>query len=226
VYTFLVKGKVARVATVIVLLASLAINFLFFQKIQTLEEPYKVIEVLDGDTFVLSSNQSVRLGNFEAPELEYCGGKEAKERLSELILGQTVRLDIFTFDRFRRPVALVYLSNKLVNQTLMQEGLGRYEGTPSKERAMMKEAYDRAKEYKLGIFANCVSDQPDKSNCLIKGNIDRHYKIKTYHFPSCSEYNSVIVEKDLGENWFCSELAAEKAGYTKAKNCFGRKYTL
>jgi len=221
-----VRGKIVGIVAAIVFLTSLVANVLFFQKIQILEEPFKVTKVIDGDTFVLATNQSVRLGNFEAPELKYCGGKEAKARLVQLIFGQTVRLDIFTFDRFRRPVALVYVNNNLVNQTLMQEGLGRYEGTPSLERATIKQAYDRAKEYKLGIFASCVSIKPERANCLIKGNIDRHYKVKTYHFPTCSEYNSVIVEKDLGESWFCTEKAAQKAGFQKAKNCFGRSYPL
>jgi len=121
---------------------------------------------------------------------------------------------------------LVYVENKLVNEILMKEGLGRYEGTPSKDRAAIKKAFDHAKEFKLGIFATCVSIKPDNAKCLIKGNIDRHYKVKTYHFPTCSEYNSVIVEKDLGESWFCTEKAAQKAGFQKAKNCFGRSYPL
>jgi hypothetical protein len=29
----------------------------------------------------------------------------------------------------------------------------------------------------------------------------------------------VIVEKDLGEDWFCTEKEAIKAGFTKASNC-------
>lgn len=37
--------------------------------------------------------------------------------------------------------------------------------------------------------------------------------------PHCSEYNRTVIELHLGEEWFCSEKEASKAGYTKSKNC-------
>ena len=53
----------------------------------------------------------------------------------------------------------------------------------------------------------------------IKGNIGKHDRFKYYHLPECAEYNRTIVELHLGEEWFCNESEAQKAGYTKSKNC-------
>ena len=51
------------------------------QEIQKLTAQNKVIEVIDGDSLTLASKQRVRLANLDAPELEFCGGIEAKNKL-------------------------------------------------------------------------------------------------------------------------------------------------
>ncbi|MFH0762508.1 MAG: hypothetical protein V1925_01290, partial [Candidatus Omnitrophota bacterium] len=55
--------------------------------------------------------------------------------------------------------------------------------------------------------------------CVIKGNYDKNSSLSNYYFPGCPQYEFTIVEKDLGENWFCTEKEAQAAGFTKAKNC-------
>ena len=47
-----------------------------------------VTEVIDGDTFVIINRQNIRLHGVDAPELQYCFGKEAKDALSKKILGK------------------------------------------------------------------------------------------------------------------------------------------
>ena len=217
--------KIAPFLGALVLVPSLLFNFYLYQKNQKLESVYLVEKVIDGDSLVLKNDQSIRLGNLYAPELEFCGGKQAKEKLEELVLGKIVRLEVFSHDQFNRPLALVYINNTLVNEVLLKEGWGRYDGTPSPQRDLLKKAYDDALENKKGIFGSlCVQEKPEKENCLIKGNINRNSNEKTYHFPGCSEYERSMVEKDLGESWFCSEKEAQKAGFAKATNCFGRDY--
>lgn len=217
--------KILGVIGGLILIPSLIFNLYLYQKNQKLESVYLVEKVIDGDSFILKNDQSIRLGNLNAPELEFCGGPQAKERLEELILGKIVGLDVFSHDQFNRPLALVYIKNTLVNEVLLKEGWGRYEGSPSPQRELLKKAYDEALENKKGIFNSlCLSEKPEKENCLIKGNIDRNSNQKTYHFPGCSEYERTMVEKDLGEAWFCTEKEAQKAGFEKAQNCFGKKY--
>lgn len=217
--------KILGVIGGLVLIPSLIFNIYLYQKNQKLESVYLVEEVIDGDSFILKNDQSIRLGNLDAPEIEFCGGEQAKQRLEELILGKIVRLDVFAHDGFNRPLALVYIKNTFVNEVLLKEGLVRYESDSSSKREILKQAHDDAFENKKGIFsALCLSEEPEDPDCLIKGNISRNDGKKSYHFPGCRGYESTLVEKDLGEAWFCSEKEAQEAGYKKLSNCFGKKY--
>jgi endonuclease YncB( thermonuclease family) len=211
----------------LLLIPSLIFNIYLYQKNQKLESVYLVEEVIDGDSFIMKNNQSVRLGNLDAPEDEFCGAEQAKQRLEELILGKIVRLDVSGHDRFNRPIALVYVGNLLVNEVLLKEGLVRYEGTDNSQGGVLRKAYDDALKNKRGIFSPlCLLEEPENPDCLIKGNISRNDGRKIYHFPGCGEYEITLVEKDLGEGWFCSEKEAQEAGYEKSVNCFGKKYKI
>jgi len=217
--------KILGIFGLLLLAPSVILNIFLFKKNQALQEGNFVTEVIDGDSFTLKSGQRIRLSNLYAPELENCGGKEAKTRLESLILNKIVNVEIFSHDQYNRPLALVYVGNTLVNEVLLKEGWARYDGTPNPKRDILKKAYDSAYANKKGIFSSlCISEKPEKPNCLIKGNIQRDNNAKTYHFPGCSEYDRVLVEKDLGEKWFCSENEALKEGFSKAPNCFGKKY--
>jgi endonuclease YncB( thermonuclease family) len=217
--------KILAIAGALGVLGSVILNIYLFQKNEKLKEKNLVQIVADGDTLILKSGVTVRLVNIEAPELEFCGGPEAKKRLEELVLGKVVELETVSADMYHRPVVLVTVGNKFVNEMMLKEGLARYDGSPSPKREVLKKAYDFAFEKKIGIFSSmCRQEEPEDPKCLIKGNIRRENNKKYYFFPGCSEYERTIVEKDIGESWFCSEKEAGKAGFSKAANCFGKKY--
>lgn len=221
------KNKLLIIPAVAIVIASLLSNFVLYQKLKKAEEFFIVNKVFDGDSFSLEQGMGIRLSNLYAPEFDLCGGQEAKQRLEELILNKKVRLDIISFDQYKRPIALVYVDKLLVNEVILKEGWARYDGSPSPERERLKKAYDYAFENKKGIFSSlCRSEKPDNPKCIIKGNIGRADGSKTYHFPGCSEYNATIIEKDLGEQWFCSEQEARQSGYKKAQNCYGKIFKL
>jgi len=217
--------KILAIAGALGVLGSVILNIYLFQKNEKLKEKNLVQIVADGDTLILKSGVTVRLVNIEAPELEFCGGPEAKKRLEELVLGKVVELETVSADMYHRPVVLVTVGNKFVNEMMLKEGLARYDGSPSPKREVLKKAYDFAFEKKIGIFSSmCRQEEPEDPKCLIKGNIRIENNKKYYFFPGCSEYERTIVEKDIGESWFCSEKEAGKAGFSKAANCFGKKY--
>jgi len=58
---------------------SLILNIFLSQKIKKTDWGIKVLEVLDGDTILLDGKVRLRLRHIDAPELEFCGGKEAKK---------------------------------------------------------------------------------------------------------------------------------------------------
>lgn len=178
-----------------------------------------VIEVIDGDTFVTNNGQRVRLLSVDAAEMGRCMSKEAKVYLEKTIEGKQVVLDDVRADKYGRLLALVYLKDDLVNEEMLVNGLARFDGTKSQERDVLKEAYDKARQDKIGLFDKCYQEDPEDEKCSIKGNIDKTTGRKMYHFPGCREYVTTVVELDLGEHWFCSEKEAVEAGYVKSKNC-------
>src|SRR3990167_5282401 len=84
---------------------SLAVNFFLVKERKNYNQ---VTEVVDGDTFQLRSGKRVRLMGIDAPEFDRCGGSQAKERLTELIMGKNVILKEETEEAFGRSLSLVY----------------------------------------------------------------------------------------------------------------------
>jgi len=186
----------------------------------------RVTEVVDGDTFKLANGQKVRMVGIDAPEMDKCGGMEAKKELEKNILYKKVELTDLKVDQYGRILALVYSQKKLVNQVMLKSGWARWDGTRNSLGKTFSDADKEARENKSGVFGKCR--ELEKKECLIKGNIEkRSGEIeggrKWYFFKGCSEYGAVVVEKELGEEWFCSEAEAVRAGYVKATNCFGKK---
>jgi len=191
------------------------------------EKGLKVIEVTDGDTFIIEGGVRVRLADVNVPEEEFCLGQEAKKRLEELVLNKRVQLPFTRPDKFGRLIALVYQGDVWVNQVMLAEGLGRYDSTQTikeKDQQLLAAAHQAEKE-KRGVYSSrCTQKEPPDPKCPIKGNIDKKRGRKIYHFPGCAGYNVVIVELDRGEQWFCSEKEAQAAGFVKSEQCYGKKW--
>jgi len=212
----------------ILLTTSLLINallgFLYFRPRPLPQNLYEVDRVIDGDTFVLTNNQQIRLMSVNAPEVGLCGSVEATDKLKSLIDGKKVRLEGDLNDHFGRFLALVYVDDQLVNKEMILSGWARFTSTSSSQSENLKAAFQSAKTEKVGVFSNqCLQvTNPQNPKCNIKGNV-REGK-KTYFFPGCGNYSNVSLELDQGDQWFCSESAALLAGFTKSANCYDKVY--
>lgn len=108
-------------------------EFLSDQQVESAtEDVVRVQRVVDGDTFVLDTGESVRLIGIDAPEKRSDAGKEcfadaATTALSQKIAGKTVRLetDKTNTDRYGRLLRYVYLEDEFVNAWLVREGFAR-----------------------------------------------------------------------------------------------------
>ena len=183
--------------------------------------PYRVVEVVDGDTFFIANRQPIRLYGLDAPELINCYGQEAKVELSKLILNKNVELrEILAEGGTSRILAMVYLNGNLLNEHLIKNGFARYRGQGNTVTKTLKDAGVSARQNHLGIFnSECYQTEPPDLKCRIKANIDHIKKTKSYYPPECKIYNSVEVEKYLGDSWFCNEKEAKAAGYALASTC-------
>jgi endonuclease YncB( thermonuclease family) len=217
------KNKILpRLAAIFSLLfiPSLILNGIFLYRELTIKKDQGVgmISVYDGDTLILDNKERLRLRQLDAPELELCGGQEAKKKLEELVSEKRVRITEQIPDQQGRGMALVYVGNTLVNKELLAGGFARYHSDKTSETDSLKTAANEAKGNNLGIYGTCQSMTNSKNpNCTIKGNIDRTRK--TYHMPGCTQYPFAVVEEDVGEQWFCTEKEARDAGYVKSERC-------
>jgi len=226
-----VKIKLRKSLLHLLFIISLLLNFYFFNQVKSYKESegkYRVREVLDGDSFIIDLDQTVRLANVNAPDLEFCYGKEAKENLEKLILGKYVRIERSGRDNFGRILGIVWMDKEFVNGLVVKNGWARYEsggseeGKYREEKEIIKKLAEEAQQKGIGLWSPLCyqKENLEDPKCVIKGNIGKSYKEKTYHLPGCSEYERTVVEKDLGEQWFCTEQEAIKAGYRKSEHCF------
>lgn len=206
----------------IFLIPSIVLNFYLYKQSQIWRDDIKVEGVIDGDTLVLDGKVRLRLRHADAPELEYCGGEEAKELLTSLVEGKRVKVRERILDQRGRPLALIYVGDVLVNEKMLESGWARYHHDKSDMEELLKEKGRKAKEADKGLYGKCWETEVSSENpkCLIKGNIDSsNSSIKRYYLPNCAHYKFTIIEKDIGEQWFCTEKQAQEAGYVKAKSC-------
>ncbi|KKU27671.1 MAG: Micrococcal nuclease-like protein nuclease [Candidatus Amesbacteria bacterium GW2011_GWA2_47_11b] len=185
---------------------------------------YEVAKVVDGDTFDTSEKQIVRLASVLAPEWNQCAGNDAKSLLEKLVFGKKVYMKVIFRDNFRRLISVVYTKEGSVNLKMIASGMAYFGG--GYDYGGMREATREAKAKKLGIYSpECVQDSnPKQPKCVIKGNVKLDSPVNLYRFPGCGQYNNTQVELSKGDQWFCTEAEAQKAGFTKGSDCFDKTW--
>ncbi len=89
-----------------------------------------VLEVIDGDTFIVMINNEktkIRLLCIDAPEIDKINGYESKKYLENLILGKIVRLerDFSDKDEYNRLLRYVYIGDIFVNKDLFENNYAK-----------------------------------------------------------------------------------------------------
>ncbi len=186
-----------------------------------LKTTYQVLRVIDGDTFETIEHQKIRLSGVDTPELELCGGNEAKIALEKLILGKRLYIKVLFNDKYRRLVSRVYLDNQDIGLTMLASGNAFISRVDPGDRDEYTLSSKKARDKKLGIFGMpCTQETNIKfPKCVIKANISSSYGDRLYRYPGCKEYNNTMVQLYLGENWFCTQEEAETAGFTRGPDC-------
>ena len=86
----------------------------------------QVTRVIDGDTLELTVEGdrvvSIRLAQIDAPERSQPYGSEATAALSALTLGNRVRVDVVTLDRYGRTIGEIYREELHVNSEMVRQG--------------------------------------------------------------------------------------------------------
>lgn len=118
--------------------------------------PSRTVErVIDGDTIEMTDGERVRLIGIDTPELGDCGAEAAKERLTQLVLGEYVDLvnptSVQDADRFDRLLRYVDVAGSDAGLSLLGDGLAvaRYDSQDGYDAHPRQNAYrnlDRATE--------------------------------------------------------------------------------
>ena len=178
-----------------------------------------VSNVIDGDTFVCSNGDTIRLVNIDAPEYpKQCFSLHSKNYLTKLVNGKKVGLQEVGDDHFGRKVAFVFLDNININNILVKDGYARFVSkSDSPYNVELRKSEMEAKKLKKGIWSSrCQTHDP---NCVIKGNVRRDRGTRFYHLPNCYNYKKIVVNEKEGDRWFCNEEEAVKAGFKKSSDC-------
>ena len=202
-----------------------------------------VIRVVDGDTIEVESEgrtAKLRYIGIDTPETVDprrpvgCFGKEASERNRQLVEGQTIGLekDVSDADEFGRLLRYVWLGDRMVNATLVEEGFALAATYPPDVRyaETFASLQVQAREAGRGLWGSaCASGSatppPAGAGCeysptgepVIKGNISLRTGEKIYHVPGGYYYDDTVIDEPSGERWFCTEAEAVAAGWRKSK---------
>ena len=179
---------------------------------------YQVARVIDGDTFETTEKQLIRLTAIKAPENGLCGSTEAKKALEKLVLKKPIYLKVVYRDSYDRLISIVYNDKELVNAAMLKGGFAYYEGNPAGFNDELSKASAEAITSGRGIHGSPCTQEVNvqQPSCSIKGNIGKEH---VYYTDGCYQYKNAVVELYKGDQWFCTEAEAQKAGFRKAKQC-------
>jgi len=156
------------VAAVLVLLAASVAGRWLGEQQRALDAPYRVVDVLDGDTIVVErggKQDTIRLLGVDTPETHHptkpvqCFGPEASAYTTRRLLGKSVRLerDVETRDVYGRRLAYVYVDGERYDDELLRLGYARLlviEPNHLHARTMLDEELD-AKRRGAGLWSAC-----------------------------------------------------------------------
>lgn len=131
---------------------SIGLSLLLLPAIATAQLRGRVVQVHDGDTFVLLDDCTrlvhIRLAAIDCPELKQPYGATARRRVQHLCYGKELRIDSTGTDRYGRVLGMAILpGGDTLNHLLLAEGLAwqytRYDKHP--HRAHLQQTAAAAK---------------------------------------------------------------------------------
>lgn len=118
----------------------------------------------DGDTatVLVDGNRQVkvRFHGIDAPESSQDFGQRAKQKLSDLIYGKEVKVDILETDKYGRSVGKVYVGHTYTNYEMVKSGLAWHYKQYAKNDAELAFAESQAKSGKIGLWSHANPTPP------------------------------------------------------------------
>lgn len=126
----------------------------------------QVMRVTDGDTLTVrmenGREEKVQLLGIDAPEMDQEYGREARQKLSQLVQGKHVDVVYPGREGLGRINGKVYFRDQYINLILVQEGCAWHSEKYGPNEADLREAHQQAKEAKKGLWTNPNALEPWK----------------------------------------------------------------
>lgn len=185
-------------------------------------ELYEVLEVVDGDTIKIDyegTKEGVRLIGIDTPETSHpnketeCFGKEATEKIKELVKGKHVKIEFDETqgdrDKYGRLLLYIWQGEIFVNEVMVREGFA-HEYTynlPYKYMDQFKEAEKEARENRKGLWGDACACQEGEE--IARECIACHKARVTRTHWDCSTYEEDITDNSCTSG--CYTTAPEPA---------------
>lgn len=175
------------------------------------EGPFKVINVVDGDTLDLENGERVRLSGINTPETGECYYQEAKNKLAKLVLEKEVYLerDYSNRGKYGRLLRYIYVDDIMVNSVLVLNGYAEVYHK-YKDDTMRYEELSKLEEIAIEENRGLWNCEDIKEECMYV----RSKNSDIYHKPDCSS-----AKKIKPENLICINSEDELEGLIPCKLC-------
>jgi micrococcal nuclease len=194
------------------LFSVIAFAVLFLISCSSQDQRLSVRDVVDGDTIVLSSGESIRLIGIDAPEKLSKYDRESTAMLKKLLeYGElSLTYDKQKYDRYGRTLAYVYSDTLFVNKAMLDSGLAVVYFLQPNTRCFSEfvTAQKRARENGLNIWSEPITDREP-------------YYLATqssfrFHRPDCA---SVKGRDQFELRKFSTREEALDSGLSPCRNC-------
>ena len=197
-FMVITKKRIHILLLVFLMVSLLTNGILVYQNL----ERNRVLKVIDGDSFETRDLKRVRLLGIDAPELDNCLGKEAKEKLSALILGKRVRLKNPLTDAYGRIMANVIVEDIGTWTNYIRGKLQRRKDT--KTQSFKEAKTQRSKETKTQSFKEAKTQRiketidPLVNRAMVAEGMARYEFGKNEYSPTILEASKKAKEEKLG----------------------------
>lgn len=123
---------------------------------QIIDSGYRVIPVQNEE--ILAKKYRIRLRGIDAPESAMPYGKEAKNELTKIVQGKSLRILVYGEDRYGRCVGDIYCNGIFVQETMLKKGLAWHYSAYDK-RPELETWEKQARAKRLGLW---VAKNPEK----------------------------------------------------------------
>jgi micrococcal nuclease len=176
---------------------------------------YLVTRIIDGDTMELDGNEKLRLSGIDTPEHGEPFYEDAKNYLSDLVLGQEVRVVTGNRrrDHYSRLLGYAYLDTILVNAEILKQGLGRmYLFSDNRSDQLIIDQLFAAQHLAMAEQAGVWALPIIMEEAYYVGNISS----MRFHRPNCE---SVAKMSENNKIIFTHPQDAYYEGYSACRNC-------